>query len=295
LPSEAVGWQNSWRVVPSCENIILKYAPSIENRTAEMFEIMKEAEQLKIYSDHQTHYDVKHFWIFSTQFLRSLGWNNIVYTIPRDSYCSAYLDRVSVFTIYHRVPIREYVPELKNVKVIYNMIFEDYMKNIPLELFAQPTHHNSGLFVMSTYNQLDNWGQDCNVSVLMWHYSISPYVTPMLYNTDMFISYYEYMPWYNKWRMCRRNRCYMVHDYLSDVYYISWTQVEEFCEVNQGHLFTANSEAEQRAVIQWVMTKRRRMHTIFYGYLQHYSRANVIFLGLRADQVIWFWSMVPYN
>ena len=286
LSEHNIHWNHVTSLMPKCEQIILKYSPATKNYVLKKNEQRKQSQFLQsLPTMFHTHQVVQNYWILATQYMYSLSWNTISYAIPRESYCVTYLDQVSVFTVYHSVGVLEIGHPQQYYWARKDVIFEDYVTTIPHRLVAQPTHHYSGLLLMSTLNLRNMWHEDCNVSILLSYYSISPYMTRMQYSTDMSQFYHKYEPWYNKWRMCRKYHCYLVQDSSAYPYNMTWTEAEHVCKENQGHVFTANSEAEQSAVIQWVMTKRRRSFTVFYGYLQHYARATVIFLGLRVDQV----------
>jgi hypothetical protein len=221
------------------------------------------------------YYNVSTVWTLYANLSYSSNENYIVYKVS--SECSNIFKQISVYTIYYTVMDKTYV-------YTSYMIFEDYVGIMPETFVAQPTYHGAGIFLVGNDSiSPQTWNRKCDVKVHYQIYSPNPYVSSPHYTIHNGAK--SYKNWYNSWHMCTNHSCYMVHDSSAMPEPTTWEEAAAFCQTKHGRLFTVNSDAEQIAVVDWIMTKRRRMSDTFYGYLQQHARATVMFLGLRLTEV----------
>ena len=216
------------------------------------------------------------YWCFFIDSLshHTLKLSYVMYSIEGTHHHRPGLDNVSVFVVYYnRI-------DVLHTQTTY-FIVEDYLKSDVDTYVAPPTYHGSGMFLTSARDACVSSPSRCTMDISYQHYYAHPYTTPLNYQTVTFND--EHPGEVNQWRMCRHQRCYMVRDEDVMPGNSTWSGSESFCNINGGHLWSVNSDAEQLSVIQWLINKRR--DTSNSGYSKLYLRASVLFIGLQLNKV----------
>jgi hypothetical protein len=143
-----------------------------------------------------------------------------------------------------------------------------------------PTYHRSGFVLV--FSQSVHDVAICSIKATYYHKLISSYkTTPSGQDLEAKNSREESY----KWSMCWQGRCYLMQNNRYIPESKSWSEAENFCVSEGGHLVSINSDAEQAMLIRWIMNRKHKITATLYRYSTIWRRSLMIYIGLRLNKV----------
>jgi hypothetical protein len=174
----------------------------------------------------------------------------------------------------------------------------DSYQNVLNETFIiNPTFYSTGMYVNPTW-----FASNCIINMSYYHQLMQFHQTPI--NISYLSTTFENPAdprYYMQWRMCWYDRCYLMRDDKFIPTASSWNEADLFCRTKGGHLLSINSDAEQAAVLQWILNKRRLIvDNDQYGFSTIWTRSWMVFLGLHIDKqvskmIMYFHTCTKYH